>query len=79
MLRVALKDRAPAGLRKGELRVFRKADIDWSTRAIWVRRSGMRDTTKGGHEDAIPIHPDLEPVLRQAVSGEAYTTQGRSR
>jgi len=28
----------------------------------------MRDTTKGGHEKPIPIHPDLEPVLREAIT-----------
>jgi integrase len=56
------------GLRKGELRALRKADIDWSLNAIWVRRSGARDTTKGGHEKPIPIHPDLEHVLREAVA-----------
>jgi integrase len=33
-----------------------------------VRRSGTRDTTKGGHEKPIPIHPDLEPVLCEAVA-----------
>ena len=56
------------GLRKGELRALRKVDIDWSLKAIWVRRSGLNDTTKGGHEKPIPIHPDLEPVLRDAVA-----------
>ena len=56
------------GLRKGELRALQKTDIDWSLKAIWVRRSGMRDTTKGGHEKPIPIHPDLEPVLREAIT-----------
>ncbi len=55
------------GLRKGELRALQKTDIDWSLKAICVRRSGSRDTTKGGHEKLIPIHPDLEPVLRAAV------------
>ena len=55
------------GLRKGELRAVQKTDIDWSLKAICVRRSGSRDTTKGGHEKLIPIHPDLEPVLRAAV------------
>jgi integrase len=56
------------GLRKGELRALRKVDVDWSLKAIWVRRSGLRDTTKGGHEKPIPIHPDLEPVLRDAIA-----------
>ena len=55
------------GLRKGELRALRKSDIDWSLKAIWVRRSGTRDTTKGGHEKPIPLHPDLEPILREAI------------
>ncbi|HUK67119.1 MAG TPA: hypothetical protein VLV17_09855 [Anaeromyxobacteraceae bacterium] len=55
-------------LRKGELRALRKTDIDWSLNAIWVRRSGIRDTTKGGHEKPIPIHPDLGPILREAMA-----------
>ena len=61
------------GLRKGELRALRKTDIDWSLKAIWVRRSGTRETTKGGHEEPISIHPDLELVLREAV--EASPTE----
>jgi len=59
------------GLRKGELRALRKSDIDWSLKAIWVRRSGARDTTKGGHDEVIPIHPDLESVLREAVAASS--------
>ncbi len=56
------------GLRKGELRALQKTDVDWSLMALRVRRSGNNDTTKGGHEDLIPIHPDLVPLLKSAVA-----------
>ena len=56
------------GLRKGELRALQKTDVDWSLMAVRVRRSGENDTTKGGHEDLIPIHPDLVPLLKSAVA-----------
>ena len=34
---------------------------------LLVRRSGARATTKGGHADASPIHPELVPFLRHAI------------
>jgi len=43
-----------AGLRKGELRALRRADVDLERRLILVRRSGDRSTTKGGHADCRP-------------------------
>jgi hypothetical protein len=56
-----------AGLRKGEIFGLRKADVDLEQRLIHVRRSHGADTTKGGHEDVIPIPAELVPHLRQAM------------
>jgi integrase len=55
------------GMRKGELLALRKADVDFSARLITVRRSHDRDTTKGNHQDAIPIAAELVPYLRAAI------------
>jgi len=60
-----------AGLRKSELRALRKKDIDLKRRLLFVRRSGDRDTTKGKHAEAIPIHPELLPFLSHAVETSA--------
>ena len=57
------------GMRKGELLALRKADVDFSARLITVRRSHDRDTTKGNHQDAIPIAAELVPYLRAAIEG----------
>jgi integrase len=56
-----------AGLRKGEIFGLRKADLDLEQRLIHVRRSHGADTTKGGHEDVIPMPSELVPHLRQAM------------
>jgi len=62
------------GLRKGELLGLRKRDIDLARRLLTVRRSYDRDTTKGGHEEAIPVArelvPFLEAALRDAPAGD---------
>jgi len=55
------------GLRKGELLGLRKADVDLSGRLISVRRSYARNTTKGGHAEAIPIAIELIPYLEAAI------------
>jgi integrase len=55
------------GMRKGELFGLRKADVDLDHRAILVARSYDRDTTKGGHADALPIAPPLVPFLKAAM------------
>jgi integrase len=41
-------------MRKGELLALQREDVDLSAHAILVRRSWDRETTKGGHADAIP-------------------------
>jgi len=56
-----------AGLRKGELGALRREDVDLQRRTITVRRSWSRNTTKGGHQDAIPVHPELAPFLKEAL------------
>jgi integrase len=55
------------GLRKGELLGLRKSDVDLASQFIVVNRSYDRETTKGGHADAIPIAEELVPYLRAAL------------
>ena len=55
------------GLRKGELLGLRRTDLDFDLGLIFVRRSYDRDTTKGGHEEGIPIATELVPYLLEAV------------
>ena len=52
------------GMRKGELLGLRKEDVDLGARLITIRRSHDRDTTKGGHADAIPIAAELAALPR---------------
>ncbi len=56
------------GMRKGELLALRKTDVDLGAGLIMVRRSWGRDTTKGGHSDAIPIAADVAPFLKSAIA-----------
>ena len=55
------------GLRKGELLGLRKIDVNLADRLISVRRSYARDTTKGGHAEAVPIASELVPYLQEAI------------
>ena len=55
------------GLRKGELLGLRKSDVDLAGRLISVRRSYARDTTKGGHAEAVPIASELVAYLEDAI------------
>ncbi len=55
------------GMRKGELFGLLKTDVDLPLRAILVARSYDRDTTKGGHADALPIALPLVPFLEAAM------------
>jgi integrase len=56
-----------AGLRKGEILALQKSDVDLDKRIMLVGRSHDSDTTKGGHEDGIPIAKELVPYLRVAI------------
>ena len=57
-----------AGLRKGEILGLQKTDVDLDQRIIVVRRSHDSETTKGGHEDGIPIAAELLPYLQDAMA-----------
>ena len=57
------------GLRKGELCGLLKTDVDLPNRTLMVAHSYDRDTTKGGHVDAIPIAEALVPYLEDAIAG----------
>src|SRR2546430_6846222 len=59
------------GLRKGELFGLRTSDVDLDHRTITVRRSYDRETTKGGHADAIPIAEVLVPFLEEALASSS--------
>ena len=59
------------GMRKGELLGLRKEDVDLGARLITIRRSHDRDTTKGGHADAVPIAAELLPYLETAIAASA--------
>jgi integrase len=60
-----------SGMRKGELLALRREDVDLRSGSILVRRSWERETTKGGHIDAIPIPAALVPWLEDALSASA--------
>jgi integrase len=55
------------GLRRGELVALQKRDIDLEAGTIRVGRSWEADTTKGGAEALLPIHPELRPYLEHAI------------
>jgi integrase len=57
------------GMRKGELLGLLKTDVDLAARTIAVRRSYDNETTKGGHDDVIPIAEPLVPYLEMALAG----------
>jgi integrase len=58
------------GMRKGELCGLQKRDVDLARGFILVGRSYERETTKGGHTDAIPIAPGLVPYLEEALESK---------
>ena len=55
------------GMRKGELLGLCKADVDLVVGTITIRHSHAADTTKGSHEDVIPIARPLRPHLERAI------------
>jgi integrase len=55
------------GLRKGELSGLLKEDVNLTDRVLFVGHSYERATTKGGHEDFIPIAEALVPTLERAL------------
>lgn len=55
------------GLRKGEVCGLKKADVDLELGSAWICHSYGYDTTKGGHEDPLPIPGPLLPFLQEAI------------
>jgi integrase len=56
------------GLRKGEVLGLLKEDVNLKTGEVTVRRSYGRDTTKGEHDDVLPISDELRPYLVDAIA-----------
>jgi integrase len=54
------------GLSKGELIRLRQSDVYFARGLLMVRSSYDR-STKGAHQEAIPIAPELVPCLEHAV------------
>ncbi|MEN9818572.1 MAG: hypothetical protein RLZ32_2452, partial [Gemmatimonadota bacterium] len=63
------------GMRKGELLGLKKADLDLRNGTITVRRSNNFDTTKGSHEDELPIANELRPFLVTALKASPPTSE----
>ena len=61
------------GMRKGELLGLRRRDVDLEAGTILVARSYDSATTKGGHQDVIPVADSLLPYLEEAL--EASTSE----
>lgn len=56
-------------LRKGEIAGLLKRDVDMVSRTVFVRRSYDAPTTKGEHEDGLPIPGPLVPYFVEALEG----------
>jgi integrase len=56
------------GLRPGELKALQKSDIDMKGRAVTVRRSNGRDSTKTGKVRHVPVPDALWPHLEAAIA-----------
>ncbi|EPX56179.1 integrase/recombinase XerD [Cystobacter fuscus DSM 2262] len=68
-----------SGLRRGEIAGLRWADIHWEEGPygiIHVRHSWGRDTTKGGEERLVPVHPALHPELLAAFKAAPRSKRG---
>lgn len=68
-----------SGLRRGELGGLMWGDIHWDEGpwgVIHVSRSWDRDTTKGGEERLVPLHPALRPELEAAFKSAPRDERG---
>lgn len=66
-------------LRKGEIAGLLKRDVDLARMLIRVARSYGRDTTKGGHEDLLPIPEPMRPYLEVALKTPGLLLFGDER
>jgi len=55
------------GLRRGEVIALQKGDVDLQAKTIRIGRSNDSDTTKGGHEDLLPLPDELVPWIEAAM------------
>ena len=77
--RLALEIAAYTGLRAGEVRGLKWADVDLERGIIVVRRSrsyGIEAAPKSGHERVVPIHPRLLALFSNSAKRpkQAYVT-----
>lgn len=58
---------AKEGVRPGEARALMWGDVDFDNNLVCIRRTfsakELRDTTKGGHGDWLPIHPKAREIM----------------
>lgn len=68
-------------LRKGEIAGLRKLDVDLGQMLLRVAHSYERDTSKGGHQDVLPIPEVMRPYLEVAMKtpGPMLFGDGRGR
>ncbi len=72
-LRLAIALAAFAGLRSGEVRALEVRDVDLAANVLHIRRAISGNevlTPKGDKERDVPIAPELEPLLRDAVKNK---------
>jgi integrase len=72
-LGVAIALAALAGMRCGEVRAIEVRDVDFEGGRVLVRRALSEDvslTTKSGRERVVPLVPELEARLREAMKGK---------
>lgn len=69
-LHTAIALTAHAGLRMGEVRALEVQDVDLKNGCVNIRRAfseNTLDTPKSGHERVVPLTPELQRVLTEAV------------
>ena len=72
-LRVAIALAAYGGLRSGEVRALEVRDVDLANNCILVRHAMSEDeqqSTKSGHDRAVPVASILRPFLEEALRGK---------
>lgn len=75
-LRVASALAIYAGLRSGEVRAIEAGDVSLARGEIHVQRAISADqvsTTKSDEDRIVPIAPELDPILREALKGKKRT------
>jgi integrase len=75
---------AKQGVRTGEARALQWDDVYLEKDLVCIRRTfsenELRETTKGGHGDWLPLHPKVKELLQElprGTSGFVFTYKGR--